>query len=217
MYVTFRTILFRVARRLISARRRLAAEAGFTLVEMTIASALGLVVTGAAFSALETAQRTQLRDSEWALVLQEGRAGVARMVGEMRDAYSIRSDSSFAIDFYAAIGGKDYEIDYNCEEKQTGTEFKECLRKSAEVGSALPATGQPIVKYVLNGTSADRPNGQEDPVFVEYTPSSVAPDLVTVKLVLPSSGTLKLAGAKVHEHQIVLENGAYIRNTAVGT
>lgn len=213
MYVTFCTISDRLAR----GRRRLSSQGGFTLIELTVASALGLLVTGAAFSALESAQRTQLRDSEWALVLQEGRAGVARMVGEMREAYSIRSDSSFAIDFYAAIGGKDYEIDYNCEEKQSGTAFRECLRKSAEVGTALPAKGQPIVRYVLNGTSADRPNGQEDPVFVEYTPSSVAPDLVTVKLVLPSSGTLKLAGAKAHEHQIVLENGAYIRNTAVGT
>ncbi len=217
MHVTFSTISRLIARNATRARWRLGSQAGFTLIELTVASALGLLVTGAAFSALETAQRTQLRDSEWALVVQEGRTGVARMVSEMRDAYSIRNDSSFAIDFYAAIGGKDYEINYNCEEKQSGTEFKECLRKSAEVGTSLPAKGQPIVKYVLNGTSADRPNGQEDPVFVEYTPSSVAPDLITVKLVLPSAGTLKLATAKAHEHQIVLENGAYIRNTAVGT
>jgi prepilin-type N-terminal cleavage/methylation domain-containing protein len=206
MLVAFRTIF-----------GRLRAQDGFTLIEMTVASALGLLVTTAAFSALETGQRTQLRDSEWALVIQEGRTGVARMTSEIREAYSIRSDSSFAIDFYAAIGGKDYEINYNCEEKQTGTEFKQCVRKSAEVGKSLPAKGQAIVKYVLNGTTADRPSGKEDPVFVEYTPSSVAPDLVTVKLVLPASGTLKLAGAKTHEHQIVLENGAYIRNTAIGT
>ncbi|HEU0251344.1 MAG TPA: prepilin-type N-terminal cleavage/methylation domain-containing protein [Solirubrobacteraceae bacterium] len=210
MFVAFLTITSEVLTRLRS-------QAGFTLVEMTIASALGLLVTTATFSALETGQRAQLRDSEWALVVQEGRSGLARMISEMREAYSIRSDSSYTIDFYAAIGGKDYEINYNCEEKQTGTEFKQCVRKSAEVGNALPAKGQTIVKYVLNGTSADRPNGKEDPIFVEYTPSSVAPDLVTIKLVLPASGTLKLAGAKTLEHQIVLENGAYIRNTAVGT
>jgi prepilin-type N-terminal cleavage/methylation domain-containing protein len=198
-------------------RVELRSQSGFTLVEMIVAAALGLIVTSATFSALEVAQSTQSRDAEWALVLQEGRTGLARMVSELRQAYSIRSDSLFGIDFYAAIGGKDYEINYNCEEKQSGTEFKQCVRKSAEVGSALPAKGTPIIKYVLNGTSADRPGGQEDPVFVEYTPSSVAPDLITVKAVLPSSGTLKLAGAKAHEHQIVLENGAYIRNTAVGT
>ncbi|HEX5308605.1 MAG TPA: prepilin-type N-terminal cleavage/methylation domain-containing protein [Solirubrobacteraceae bacterium] len=210
MLVTFRTIFQK-------ASARLREQGGFTLIEMTIASALGLLVTTATFSALETGQRTQLRDQEWALVVQEGRTGLARMTSEMRTAYSIRNDSSYSIDFYAAIGGKDYEINYNCEEKQTGTEFKQCVRKSAEVGSALPSKGQVIVKDVLNGTSADQPNGKEDPIFVEYTPSSVAPDLVTIKAVLPSSGTLKLAGAKTHQHQIVLENGAYIRNTAIGT
>lgn len=137
---------------------------------------------------------------------------MARMVGELREATSIKSDSSSAIDFYANAAGKEYEISYNCAESQTGTSFKQCVRKSVSKGGSLPATGVPVLKYVLNGTSADQPGGKEDPVFAEYKPNSTTPDLVTVKIVMPASGTLKLASASTEKHQIVLENDAFMRN-----
>ncbi|HEX3391434.1 MAG TPA: prepilin-type N-terminal cleavage/methylation domain-containing protein, partial [Solirubrobacteraceae bacterium] len=105
-------------------------QEGFTLIELLVASALALVVFTAMLSALETSQRTQSRDQEWALVIQEGRAGLAQMAREMRQAYSIRGDSHSAIDFYATIGGKSYEISYNCAEKEG--EFNSCVRRAAE-------------------------------------------------------------------------------------
>lgn len=209
-----------VARRLQPAgpppSRALRRQEGFTLVELLMAAALSVIVLGGVLSALEHSQNAQSRDQEWALVIQEGRTGLSRMVREMRQAYSIRSDSHSAIDFYATIGGTSWEIDYNCEEKQSGTEFRECVRKAAQfTESKAPsktelekAAAVPIIKDVLNGTEADK----SDRIFEEFTPNAIAPDLVTVKLVLPSSGTLKLADASTYKHKVVLENGAYIRD-----
>jgi prepilin-type N-terminal cleavage/methylation domain-containing protein len=219
MYVTFSTIPGGLSGELVrglaaSALRRLRAQGGFTLVEMMVAAALSTVVVGATMSALETSQRTQARDTEWGLVLQEGRAGLARMVREIRQAYSIRSATENSLDFYATFGGVDYEIYYACNVSQAGTEYDRCVRLQAEVGKSLPAlsTGQTIVRYVVNGTTAD----PGDPIFKEYSPNAIVPDLVTVKLVLPASGTLKLAGAKTLNHQIVLTDNAFIRDMNLG-
>ncbi|HEX3693661.1 MAG TPA: prepilin-type N-terminal cleavage/methylation domain-containing protein [Solirubrobacteraceae bacterium] len=214
MYVTFSTTSSWLFRRAASLRLRLRGEGGFTLVEMLVAATLSTIVVGATMSALEVAQRTQARDTEWGLVLQEGRAGLGRMIREIRQAYSIRSATENSLDFYATFGGVDYEIYYACNVAQTGTEFNRCVRLQAEVGKSLPAlsTGQTIVRYVVNGTSAD----PSDPIFKEYSPNAIVPDLVTVKLVLPASGTLKLAGAKTLTHQVVLTNNAYIRDMNLG-
>ncbi len=178
-----------------------------------MAAALSTIVVGAAMSALETGQNAQSRDAEWAQVIEEGRGGLARMVREIRQAYSIRWDTPSELDFYATFAGKSYEIDYNCKEKQSGTEFEQCVRKQAEVGKSLPSTGAVIIKDVLNNTSADK----EDPIFKEYSPNAIAPDLVTVKLVLPASGTLKLAGASTLKHQVILTDNAYIRDMNLGS
>lgn len=200
--------------------RRLRRQEGFTLIEALLAAALSTIVFGAVLSALTTSQHTESRDQEWGLVIQEGRTGLAQMAREMRQAYSIRSDSHNAIDFYATIGGKSYEISYNCLEKEPGTEYNRCMRRAAEfkAGKAPSAeevaskSGEPVIRYVMNGTEAEK----SEVVFKEYTPNQIAPDLVTVKVILPAAGTLKLADAAVYKHHIVLENGAYIRDMALG-
>jgi prepilin-type N-terminal cleavage/methylation domain-containing protein len=206
---------------------RLRAQHGFTLIEVLVAAALSLIVFAAVLSALEASQHAESRDQEWALVIQEGRSGLARMAREMRQAYSIRSDSHSAIDFYATIGGKSYEIRYDCAEKEAGTEYDSCVRKAAEfvsgkAPSSLPAKGETVVRYVTNQASAceaellEATQKSKECVFQEYTPNAITPDLVTIKVRLPASGTLKLADALAYKHHIVLENGAYIRDMALG-
>ncbi len=162
MLVIFRTITAGIRRA--DAR----SEAGFTLIEMLVAAALSTIVFAAVLSALETSQHTQSRDSEWALVVQEGRAGLARMVREVRQAYSIRGATESSLDFYATIGGKDLEIYYACNVAESGTSYYQCVRLQTEVGKSLPAlsTGAPIIKYVLNGTSAD----EKDSIFKRILP-----------------------------------------------
>jgi prepilin-type N-terminal cleavage/methylation domain-containing protein len=226
MIVTFRTTLPAAHDRMRGrARARALAQDGFTLIEVLVAAALSVIVFTALLSGLETSQRAQSRDQEWALVIQEGRAGLARMAREMRQAYSIRSDSHSAIVFYATIGGKSYEISYDCGEKETGTEYNSCVRRAGEfvsgkAPSSLPSKGQTIVRYVTNRTSvceSELAEGRsKECVFQEFTPNAVTPDLVTMRVRLPASGTLKLAGAQGYSHHVVLENGAYIREMALG-
>lgn len=205
--------------------RRAGGDAGFTLIEVLVASALSVVVFGSILSVLVTSQTTQARDQEWALVLEEARSTLSQMVTELRQTYEITSDSSNAIEFYATIGEKHYRILYNCAEKEASSEYNMCVRKAIQFtkeGATLTpptsaemaaAKAEPVIHEVLNGTSAD----SSDSVFVKYSPTGIAPDLITIKVEVPASGTLKLADAGAYKQHIVLENAAYLRNAAVGT
>ena len=184
-------------------------QAGYTLMEALIVSVLTLVVVSATLSLLESGQRIQARDSEYALAIQEGRTGMARMTHEIRQAYSILGTTPNSIHFNATIGGVDEQIEYNCNEPQTGTSYLECIRKQATVGQSLPSTGSPIIKNVLNGTSAEK-----ESIFVEYSPNAIAPDLVTVRVVLPAAGTLTHGEGLTHH--IVLTTTAYIHDMNIG-
>ncbi len=201
-----------------SATRRAAAaaDAGFTLIELLVAAALSIVVLGVVTSVLISTQNVQARDTEWAQVIQEARTGLAAMTHDIRQAYSIKGTSENSIDFYAAIGGKSFEIDYDCTVPQEGTSFYECVRREAEFEggkppATLPAKGVPIIRDVLNGTAAETHQ-----IFKEYSPNSIAPDYVSIRLAVPAGGTLKLAAASAYKHEVILSDGVYIRDMALG-
>jgi hypothetical protein len=181
-------------------RARLRDGAGFTLVELLVASSAGIIVLSATFAVLETSQRVQARDAEWAIGLQEDRTGLARMVRDIRQATELEEAKPGAITFAATLGGKPWEIKYACGVTQAGTTYTECERLAAEKPKALPTSGPVIVKNLLNGSE----------VF-SYLPA-VEPKLVTVKLKLPAKGTLKQTNSNGFKHEIVLEDGAFMRN-----
>lgn len=162
---------------------------------------LGVVLLGAMLAMLESSQQVQARDTEWALTLQEGRAGLARMAREIRQASKVEEAKASTIVFLATIGSTSWKIKYECNVAQSGTTYTQCVRLAAEEGKALPSTGQAIVKDVVNGTE----------VFT-YSPSSAAPTVVTLKIALPAKGTLKQAGSSGYSHNQVLEDAADIRN-----
>ncbi len=184
---------------------RLNDDAGFTLIELLMAVVLAIVLLGGTFAVLESSQRIQARDTELALTLQEGRAGLARMVHEIRQASKVEEANANSILFLATLRGKNWKIKYDCGVAQAGTSFHECVRYATE-GASLPGTGASMAREVLNEAAAD----PGDPVFV-YSPSKAAPTLATLKVVLPADGTLKLASAKVYTHHVILEDSADIR------
>lgn len=195
----------------------LGGDAGLTLVELLIATALGLVVLGAVSGLMISSQKTESRNAEWASAIAEGRTGLARMTHDIRQAYDIQSTTFNSIDFYASIGGKSWEIEYDCDVEQPGTTFNECVRRAAEFEdgkppSSLPSAGEPVIRNVLNGSPAGPPK-----IFTEFAPTAIAPDLVTIQLVVPAAGNLKLADAAPYHHDVVLSDAAYIRNMALGT
>jgi prepilin-type N-terminal cleavage/methylation domain-containing protein len=190
---------------------RPASQDGFTLIELLVASVLALIVFGAILGTLESSQRVQARDTEWALTMQEGRAGLARMAREIRQASEITTTHTGGqIEFLATIGGVVWKIKYECEVKQSGTEkYYACVRKAVEgKAGTLPATGTPIVRDVLNDTEVFK--------YFKGSTSTAEPkemNVVTLKVKLPSGGTLKQAGlSSSTTHEVVLENAAYMRN-----
>jgi Tfp pilus assembly protein PilW len=190
MLVTYRTILGRGR-----------SETGFTLIEVLVASALAIVVLGGVLAALESSQRVQARDTEWALTLQEGRAGLARMAHEIRQASKVEKAEASTVLFLATVAGKKWEVKYECNVAQSGTTYQECVRFAAEEGKSLPTTGTPIVRDLTNGAS----------VF-SYSPTSTSPTVVTLKMEIPAKGTLTLAGSSGYSHNVVLEDASFMRN-----
>ncbi len=177
-----------------------AAEAGFTLIELLVASAIAITVFAGTMVLLESSTQVQSRDAEWVLTMQQNRAGLARMIQEIRQATKVEEAKAGAIEFLARIGGKSLIIKYDCSVAETGTTFDECVRRAASEGESLPTAGTQVATAILNGSS----------VF-SYTPSSTAATVATVKLEVPAEGTLKQTGG-AYTHKVVLENGAFMRN-----
>jgi len=182
--------------------RRLVEDAGFTLVELLVASVAAITVLSATFAMLESDQQVQARDSEWALTLQEDRAGLSRMVRDIRQATKVEEAKSGSIVFLATIGGTGWRIKYDCGISQSGTTYTQCVRLAAEEGKTLPGSGPVVVRDVVDGSE----------VF-SYWPSAFDPTKsVTMKIELPAKGTLKQAGSSGYSHKVVLEDAAFMRN-----
>jgi type II secretory pathway pseudopilin PulG len=186
-------------------------EGGFTLIELLVATTLSIVVFGAILATLETSQQVQARDAEWALTMQEGRAGLARIAREIRQASEVKTHEGGAIEFLATIGGKVWKIKYECGVEQPGTTYHECVRKAVEKSTGtLPSTGAPIVRDVLNPAEVFK--------YFKGTTSTEIPtemNAVTLKIELPAKGTLKQSGSSGYSHKVVLENAAFIRDCSI--
>ena len=201
------TLVARLCTGVLAIRRGLrlaASEEGFTLVEALVASAVALILFTATMALLESSTRIQARDTEWALTLQQDRAGLSRMVREIRGATKVEEAKGSTIAFLAPIGGTSWKIKYECVVVQAGTAYNECVRLAAEEGKSLPTSGPRVASAILNGSE----------VF-SYAPSSTSPTVATVKLELPAQGTLKQAGGGL-KHTVVLEDAAFIRSLYLG-
>jgi len=98
------------------AGRRLADEAGMTLVELLVVAVLLTVVLGATLSPFEFAQRQTPKNVEYAAAISEASTGLQRMIREIRQAYRINSTSSNSVDFNAVINSSDHNIRYECNQ-----------------------------------------------------------------------------------------------------
>jgi type II secretory pathway component PulJ len=184
-----------------------ASDAGYTLIELLIASAMAVIVLGATVVLLGTSQRVQARDTEWALVMQEGRAGLGLMAREIRQASTVEEAEAKgdSIVFLATVGATAMKIKYDCNVAQPGTTYTQCVRYQAEQGKSLPSTGLPVARDVTNGTKVFE-------YFNGTTATTVKPDVVTLTLELPSAGTLKQINKGGRKSVVVLENAAFMRN-----
>ena len=219
-------------------RRRLACEAGFTLVELMVSSLVLVVLLIAIANVSDAGQVVATRDGELALAVSESQPGFDRMVRELRQAVALNpsgvgggscSSRTNCIDFNVMqrtptdASGKPiagsarslYRIRYAC---LPGTVIATCRRYvSSDV--IVPATtpGSPVVDRVLNGATTSA-----TPIFryrtkagteLAGTDSLTLARTVDVSVQVPAKGGRKTGFV----HNIVLHDGAHLKNIDLET
>ncbi len=150
---------------------RVAAEGGWTLVELLVAMAIFTFVLGAALSLFEVGVKSAPKDQERAIAVRDGQTFLSGMTREVRNAYDIVELTPNVIDFLVTRQGVHKRVRYECG--VTDTALRKCQRSEVTLASAtvdpLPATGTPrkVLGRMVNGTAAD-------PVF-SYTMPAMEP------------------------------------------
>ncbi len=183
------------------ARRTAGDERGFTLPELLVATALSLVIIGAAVSAFTGAIGSQPRVNSQAAAIQQARTTMERITRELRQGSSVpsASPSQLSIVTYvdsATCGGAGSNTAISCRVTYScsgGT----CTRTEAKPDGSAPG---PAVQ-VVTGLSSDN-------VFTYTPPTATAPAYVAVSLAFPARGGTDA---------ITLNDGAALRNPGSGS
>jgi competence protein ComGC len=183
-------------------RRVRGQEAGFTLVEMLVVTAMLVFVLAAVLSISETSQKLAPRDQERADVIRETQVGLYRMTRELRQAHAINSSTAYSMDVDVLVGGTTKRVIYDCGQSHPAQPaWRRCLRwEVGSGGGAGPA--DVVVDRILNTQSGGGPA-----VFTYQTKNSKVV-YASVHLEVPAGGDL----TNGHKHRVVLDDGFYMRN-----
>ena len=151
-----------------SMRGRMLEESGITMLEMILASAMSLLVLGAALGILMLFARQQPRVSEHGQRVQEVRLALERMTKDLRQTYEVNSSSSTSIDvrtFKRTDSGEhavQRRVVYDC---YSGS----CTRQEGPIEGTL-GSQQPLITDVTNTD------------IFSYEPDLVNPTFLRIKL-----------------------------------
>lgn len=185
-------------------------EAGFSLIELMLVVSLLVVVLTAVLSLAERSTALAPRELERSHVIREGQVGLERMVRDLRGAYRVLATTPSSMEVLATatrtVSGaqvqQDRHILYRCNVPHpTAAGQRRCVKVEAALGTALPAlsSGQVVVDRL---TRTD--------VFT-FSPSPLAPNYVTAKVVLPAAGER----ADGFAYNVTLDDGFYLRNVSL--
>lgn len=178
-------------------------DAGFTLVELLLTMALSLIVAAAALSLLDAAHPAADREMLRQSAISEGRAGLERMVREIRGANSVNATSGTLIDFNGQTASGARRVVYACDDSSTVQGLRRCMRYEGPVGGSVTG-GSLVIDRLVNGTTSQ-------PVFT-YLPDRIRPTEVKVSVVLPSRAESPVG----YNHRVVLYDAAFLRNVDLG-
>jgi type II secretory pathway pseudopilin PulG len=185
-------------------RRHEGGEAGFTLVELLVAAALGVVVMGGVVMLVVGAVRYQPKISKEAENVSSARWILERLTHELRNGISIKEGTATRISFegyvrHSTCGGSAAlaagspsiicRITWECSTTA-------CTRR--ESSPAAPGTG--TAKQVFSGLSSNQ-------VFT-FVPNVAAATYV--------KATLRLTPADPAGQPLVISSGASLRNATLG-
>ena len=124
-------------------RTRLAAEGGWSLIELLVAMAIFTFVMGAALSLFEVAVKSAPKDQERAVAVREAQTGLSGMTREVRNAYDIvefpmtGANAYNVIDFLVTRQGVNKRVRYECgvTDNDVTPALKKCERSEATLSS----------------------------------------------------------------------------------
>lgn len=162
---------------------------GFTLIEVLVSITLLLVVGGTVLTMLEIGVRTEPKITQRSQRIADGRVALERMTRELRQTYSVRTTGSTEIDVLTYLRSNsasalERRVLYQCGDGQ-------CLRSEAAPNEAFAGSGTLFL------------DGVENPDVFSYSPNTISPEFIKVKLVLSIPGQ----GAT-----ITLSDGVNLRN-----
>lgn len=144
--------------------RLTSAEAGFTLVELLVASAVGMILLLVIHGFASIAERSRSETGARAEALGEQRAGLERMTRELRQATELNAATPGLITFrvLGADGAPLREIRFDCRSEAR------CRRFAGPAGGTLVQTHDAIVSGVESATfTAQTVDASQDYVAIE--------------------------------------------------
>jgi prepilin-type N-terminal cleavage/methylation domain-containing protein len=194
--------------------KHLASEHGFTLIELLVASAMSVIIVGAAVTMLITAMRDQPKFTERANQVGEARTVSEDMVTELRQGVKVETPERSKVVFLtyvhatscssapkSTVKAIQCRVTYNCSASGT------CTRSILNANGSGTARTTTLVTGIANPTE----------VFC-YMPSTEAGRCGTAKSTEASTYVgikLQLPDAE-NESTTTLENGATLRNATLG-
>lgn len=179
-------------------------EAGFTLVELLVASTMGVIVLGAVGSLVVSAMKTQPQISQKAQDISTARWVLERLTREIRDG--VRVDNATA----------------------SSVSFQTYLRRSTCGGNGVPAATSPSIKCevtytcttayctrieaapgVYTGTARKAFEGLDSSNVFSYVPNAASPTFIKVTLHMPNPDGAASGGT-------IISDGASLRNATLG-
>lgn len=189
---------------MIARLRRQRGEAGFTLVELLVASAMGVVVMGAVASLVISAVREQPKISKEAQNVSSARWMLERLTHELRNGIAVSTDST-----------------------ASKISFEGYVRHGTCGGSTVLPSSSPAIRcritYECSTTACSRmetspttTTGVSTPVFSGLTSNQIftyVPDVANATYV---KATLRLPDPTNAASPLVISSGASLRNATLG-
>ena len=171
---------------------------GFTLVELLVASALGLMVIGSAVTVFTASIQSQPPLADRGADIQNARTTMERMTHEIRQAWDapVATSSQLTLLTYVksvVCGGAHSSVSIPCQVTYTCSAGS-CSRVEALPNGAAPGPSRLIV------------DGLSNPAVFSYFPSSAAPSEVNLLLAFPT---------EEGDDAITLQDSASFRNPVV--
>lgn len=188
---------------MIARLRRPKGEGGFTLVELLVSAAMGVIVMGAVASLLISAVREQPKISKEVQNVSSARWMLERLTHELRDGKTVKEGTASKISFIGYVrrttcGGStplaatspaiECRITYECSTTS-------CTRKETS-----PESTSGVAKQVFTGLASNQ-------IFT-YVPNAANATYVKATLQLPDPTN---AGSP-----LVISSGASLRNATLG-